>query len=70
MPHELIRKLVLASVLVAMATLAGCSSLESLPIGTGSGTNDLKTSRCACIPVLQEFEPGWREDLARRLGAG
>lgn len=70
MPHDRARArgaplpLLLA---ILLAGLGGCSTLEALPVGPGSGTDELKRSRCACLPVDQEFGPGWREELDERF---
>ncbi len=58
----------LSLVLMAAALLGGCGSDSAEPVGIGHGVDELKRSPCACMTVPQDFGPGWREDVLRRLG--
>lgn len=62
---------------VVVLGLGGCSlmdratgAVEAEPVGVGGHPDELKRSPCACVRHEQQWPPGWREDLERRLSWG
>lgn len=61
---------VLSLVLLGVVLLlSSCGSLrDALPVGIGSGRDELKGSPCACIEIeMREAPDGWRAEMLRQL---